>query len=207
MAIPQCCYLAKGAKRPSHTTNTIKFDRIPFDPCSSIKRFDLCPFDQKNSTYLQPPISPQELSNCIEHAKQSSSSLVPSGYTCSFCLLGDLNLPDTDWNSMYSTSSFENQYLDIFVSHGLSASINIPTHKAGNTLDNFLLENVYQFDGFMVIKDLFLNDQYPILFNCLIPSSSSKSNPLASSLNSFIYRYGKSKTEIVLQIINQMCDL
>ena len=24
MAMPQCCYLAKGAKRPSHTTNTIK---------------------------------------------------------------------------------------------------------------------------------------------------------------------------------------
>ena len=57
MAMPQCCYLAKGAKRPSHTTNTIKFDRIPFDPCNSIKRFDLCPFDQKNSTYLQPPAS------------------------------------------------------------------------------------------------------------------------------------------------------
>ena len=55
MAMPQCYYLAKGAKRPSHTTNTIKFDRIPFDPCNSIKRFDLCPFDQKNSTYLQPP--------------------------------------------------------------------------------------------------------------------------------------------------------
>ena len=52
---PQCCYLAKGAKRPSHTTNTKKFDRIPFDPCNSIKRFDLCPFHQKNSTYLQPP--------------------------------------------------------------------------------------------------------------------------------------------------------
>ena len=56
MVMPQCCYLAKGAKRPSQTSNTIKFDRIPFDPCNSIKRFDLCPFDQKNSTYLQPPI-------------------------------------------------------------------------------------------------------------------------------------------------------
>ena len=59
MAMPQCCYLAKGAKRPSHTTNTIKFDRIPFDLCNSIKRFDLCPFDQKNSTYLQPPVEPK----------------------------------------------------------------------------------------------------------------------------------------------------
>ena len=56
MAMPQCCYLAKGAKRPSHTTNTINFDCIPFDPCNSIKRFDLRPFDRKNSTYLQPPL-------------------------------------------------------------------------------------------------------------------------------------------------------
>ena len=54
MAMPQCCYLAKGAKRPSLTTNTIKFDRIQFNPCNSIKRFDLCPCYQKNSTYLQP---------------------------------------------------------------------------------------------------------------------------------------------------------
>ena len=37
MAMPQCCYLAKGAMRPSHTTNTIKFNRIPFDPCSNIE--------------------------------------------------------------------------------------------------------------------------------------------------------------------------
>ena len=129
-------------------------------------------------------ISEQELSNCIEHAKQSSSLLIPSGYTCNFCLLGDFNLPDTDRNSMYSTSSLENQYLDIFVSHCLSASINIPTHKAGNTLDNILLGNVNQFDDFMVINDLLLSDHYPILFNCLISSSSSNSTPLASS-NSF----------------------
>ena len=61
MAMPQCCYLAKGAKRPSHTTKTIKFDRIPFDPCNSIKRFDLCPFDQKNSISLQPPLITQGL--------------------------------------------------------------------------------------------------------------------------------------------------
>ena len=44
IAIPQCCYLAEGAKQPSHTTNTITIDRNPFDPCNSLKRFDLCPF-------------------------------------------------------------------------------------------------------------------------------------------------------------------
>ena len=53
-------------------TNTIKVDRIPFDPCNSIKRFDICPFDQKNSTYLQPPskdvynyLKSEELRNTI----------------------------------------------------------------------------------------------------------------------------------------------
>ena len=71
MAMPQCCYLAKGAKPPSLTTNTIKFDRIPFDPCNSIKRFDLSPFDQKNSTYLQPPAFPHLLCRHIRcmHAR------------------------------------------------------------------------------------------------------------------------------------------
>ena len=90
-------------------------------------------------------------------------------------------MPDTDWNSMYSASSFENQYLDIFISHGLSASINYPTHKDGNTLDNILLENVNQFDDFLVDNDLLLSDHSPILFNCVISNLSSKSTPLASS--------------------------
>ena len=80
MAMPQCCYLAKGAKRPSHTTNTIKFDRIPFDPCNSIKRFDLSPFDQKNSTYLQPPQhKPTFLSRTtpdMENTLQNTESLL-----------------------------------------------------------------------------------------------------------------------------------
>ena len=71
MAMPQCCYLAKGAKRPSHKTNTIKFDRIPFDPCSSIKRFDLCPFDQKNSTYLQPPKTDNGLISRIDDIRSN----------------------------------------------------------------------------------------------------------------------------------------
>ena len=71
--MPQCCYLAKGAKRPSHTTNTIKFDRIQFDPCNSIKRFDLCRFDQKNSTYLQPPNwRQQKLSKKLKIEKKTS---------------------------------------------------------------------------------------------------------------------------------------
>ena len=31
MAMPQCCYLAKGAKRPSHTTNMLtSSNQVPY---------------------------------------------------------------------------------------------------------------------------------------------------------------------------------
>ena len=75
MAMPQCCYLATGAKRPSHTTNTMKIDRILFDPCNSIKRFDLCPFEQKNSTYLQPATSRDLLRNGPDDSNEIGSKL------------------------------------------------------------------------------------------------------------------------------------
>ena len=75
MAMPQCCYLAKGAKRPSHTTNTIKFDGIPFDPCNSIKRFDLCPFDQKNSTYIHTATRKINLCLLIRDTSQFCASM------------------------------------------------------------------------------------------------------------------------------------
>ena len=91
MAMPQCCYLAKGAKRPSHTTNMIKFDRIRFDRCNSIKSFDLFPFDQKNSTYLQPPgdSHPLEVGEALSLSLARTKSLRCSasssrrGCTCS----------------------------------------------------------------------------------------------------------------------------
>ena len=56
---------------------TIKFDHIPFDPCNSTKRFHLCPSDQKNSTYLQPPIDvidTKVITNVSVHFKRSSRS-------------------------------------------------------------------------------------------------------------------------------------
>ena len=81
---------------------------------------------------------------------------------------------------MYSTSFFENLYLNTFVSHGRSASISIPTHKAGNALDNILLESVNIIDDVVVINDQ-LSDHYPILFNSSTSSSSSKSVLLANS--------------------------
>ena len=102
--MPQCCYLAKGAKRPSHTTNTIKFDRIPFDPCNSIKRFDLSPFDQKNSTYLQPP---QE-----RPCKPSRSTLLPQWHVCATQMLAP-RLPVTWLNTIWLKFFVESFGLEI----------------------------------------------------------------------------------------------
>ena len=64
--------------RPSHTKNMIKLDRIPFDPCNSIKRFDLCPFDQKKSTYLQPALkTDSKYKTCLGYVPISSSAPRP----------------------------------------------------------------------------------------------------------------------------------
>ena len=61
MAMPQGSFLEKGAKRPSHTKNTIKFDRIPFDPCNWIKRFDLSLSTRKIRPIYSHPIELIEL--------------------------------------------------------------------------------------------------------------------------------------------------
>ena len=104
MAMFQCCYLAKGAKRPSHTTNTIKFDRIPFDPCNSIKRFDHCPFDQKNSTYLQPPRTyyrtPFSSDNPQEHIGYARLYIFHE----SLLYLGEL--PNISWHILFASQGW-----------------------------------------------------------------------------------------------------
>ena len=94
MAMPQCCYLAKGAKRPSHTTNTIKFDRIPFDLCNSIKRFDLCPFDQKNSTYLQPPVDFNQ--DCFYHLRSIVGSPLIDSFLETLQTISDQHPPEME---------------------------------------------------------------------------------------------------------------
>ena len=47
--------MTKVIKPSDFKPNGIKPSDHLSDPCNSIKRFDICPFDQKNSTYSQPP--------------------------------------------------------------------------------------------------------------------------------------------------------
>ena len=155
MAMPQCCYLAKGAKRPSHTTNTIKFDRIPFDPSNSIKRFDLCPFDQKNSTCLQPPI--QNL--CNQDFEIVTCRVLSLNYPIIFICCyrppsGNLQLFLEEFHGLLVKFSSEyilccgdfnihvnricpasTDFEDILDEFGLVQSVELPTLKNDNTLD------------------------------------------------------------------------
>ena len=67
------------------------------------------------------------------------------------------------------------------------------------TLDNILLENVSQFDDFVLIMDISLSDHYPILFNCLISGSLSKSTSLASS---YCFNSAKQISSFILSLPN-----
>ena len=40
MAMPQCCYLAKAAQRPSHTTNMITFSNNNLKIFADVEFFD-----------------------------------------------------------------------------------------------------------------------------------------------------------------------
>ena len=55
-------------------------------------------------------------------------------------IIGELNLPDVDWNTFSGSSD---QFTDIFFDLNLTQHVSGPTHHAGNTLDIFLTN----FDG------------------------------------------------------------
>ena len=99
--------------------------------------------------YLPYP-SPYEVSmNDLEHffdaAACSFRYKYPSNqYSHSLCVLGDFNLPSTDWKLMYSSSAREQQFLNLFSDYGLSPLIlNKSTHRDGNNLDNVLCGDMH----------------------------------------------------------------
>ena len=56
-------------------------------------------------------------------------------------IIGDLNFPNIkswDMDTPQSLSEVENKYIELFHDLGVDASINIPTHKGGNILDQLL---------------------------------------------------------------------
>ena len=104
----------------------------------------------------------------------------------SVCLLGDFNLPSTDWLSMSSTCSSENAFLDLFHQHSLFPTNFQATHKAGNVLDNILITENFHFEV-NVKSNVTLSDHFPLVFECFIEKTPYQFDPLLStySFNSY----------------------
>ena len=53
-------------------------------------------------------------------------------------MVGDLNLPDVDWNTYSGCSTISNTYAEMIFDLNLMQLIDCPTHIAGNILDVIL---------------------------------------------------------------------
>ena len=112
-------------------------------------------------------VSMNDLERFFDAAACSFRYKYPSNqYSHSLCVLGDFNLPSTDWKLMHSSSAREQQFLNLFSDYGLSPLIlNKSTHRDGNNLDNVLC-GVHAFPlTFQIIETDHLSDHYPIFMN------------------------------------------
>ena len=53
----------------------------------------------------------------------------------SLVILGDLNVPDVNWNSLSASSSFSTSLCDLVFNLNLSQLVAVPTHVKGGVLD------------------------------------------------------------------------
>ena len=112
------------------------------------------------ATVYNPPASSRFRQRCSE--VQYFLSLVYSAYRteCSklgclnnyFFLGGEFNLPDIDWRTSLSSSSYHMSLISIFQDYNLKQLIHEPTHNSGNILD-------------ILLTDRFLENE-PVVFDC-----------------------------------------
>ena len=113
-------------------------------------------------------VSAKELPACIDRLLNSliseHSISVPH-----FCVLGDFNLPKSQWKTLSSSVDFELHVLDILSSHFLTpVIINTPVHIANNDLDNILVSDRSLFNPYSIDSGPKISDHYPLIFECII---------------------------------------
>ena len=113
-------------------------------------------------------VSANELSACIDSLLNS----LISEHSISlphFCVLGDFNLPKSQWKTLSSSVDYELHVLDILSNHFLiPIIINTPTHIANNVLDNILVSDPSLFNLLSIDSVANISDHYPIIFECII---------------------------------------
>jgi hypothetical protein len=60
----------------------------------------------------------------------------------SFYVVGDFNFPNTNWAMFKSSNSREESFLEVISDFNLIPLVYIPTHRAGNVLDNILTDDL-----------------------------------------------------------------
>ena len=83
-----------------------------------------------------------------------------------FIMVGDMNFPNTDWDSFSSTNKTERLFLDTFNDLSLSQLVHEPTHILGNTLDYILTDKPENISCIQVDSDSGFggSDHFPITF-------------------------------------------
>jgi len=76
------------------------------------------------------------------HSEQYDTSLLSYFHSLNssinLLIIGDLNLPDVNWNTYSGNSTVLNTYAEMLYDLNLMQLITCPTHTAGNTLDVIL---------------------------------------------------------------------
>ena len=67
-------------------------------------------------------------------------------------LIGDLNLPNADWQNLVSSDLTEQSFIDTFNNLSLEQLIEIPTHIKGNVLDIFATDSPQRISNLTVIN-------------------------------------------------------
>ena len=79
-------------------------------------------------------------------------------------LLGDFNMPGSDWETMTGTNCCESEFVEICADYNLMPLVLSPTHDWGNILDNILSSTFeYQIHIVSVLKGCSISDHHPIL--------------------------------------------
>ena len=106
-------------------------------------------------------------------------------------LLGDFNLPFTDWTKMCSTSKREMALLEIFTSMGLFALItDEPTHYQGHTLDNILI-----------------NNESPNLSHCILDQHTALSDHFPIKITLYVNQIVSTNPNKVIYSFNNAADI
>ena len=87
--------------------------------------------------------------SCTEEYQQDATEYINSlSSNHDIIILGDFNAPDIDWSSLTGTSNYSVSLCNTVYNKNLAQTVNIPTHKQGNTLDLILATSPSRINNF-----------------------------------------------------------